>query len=117
VGDNFCPNGHNYEKDKAKADTLSKVIIHRKPALSGASVKMGIIVDGKKIGELEQKEMISFNLSTGNHTIKAGPQSRSGISSGLSGQSSIKILPKRVYHIEISFSLAGVKFESSVAEK
>jgi hypothetical protein len=117
VGDNFCPNGHNYELEKQKAEATSNVIIHRKPAFSGGTVKMMIIVDGSKIGELEQNERISFPLSVGDHTIKAGPKSSSGISAGLSGETSIKIMPARVYQIDLSFSLAGVKFASLVFVK
>ena len=92
----------------------SKIIVHRKPALTGMVVKMTISADEEKVGELKQDEMITFDLPFGDHTIKA--KANVFGFAGASGQISIRILPARVYRIEASFGPGGVNFRTEAEQ-
>lgn len=95
----------------------SKVTVHRMSGVLGFGVGMTVTIDGEKVGELRKNgDAITFSLPYGDYTLKVkGP-----FFGTLSGQTTIRILPAKVYRIEVSLS-AGfpehhANFQSYVTE-
>jgi hypothetical protein len=94
----------------------SKVIFHRSDSLFGFAVGMKIIVGGKEVGKLDRDETLTISLTRGDYLIEVkGP-----FWGTHSGETSIAILPAKIYRIELSLSPGfpenHVNFQSYVSD-